>query len=277
MHKDFENKVALVTGGSRGIGRAAVLRFAEGGAKVAIAYAGNDAAASETAQAATGAGAPAVHLLKFDVADPAACAKAVEETIAKLGALHVLVNNAGRHTRGGFGELADADLAAVVDVNLRAPIVLSRRALPHLRASGRGAIVNVASIAGMVPTMGSVVYSATKFGLRAFSLALADELRGSGVTVSCVSPGPVDTGFIMSELETVSDLTMSQPLSSADDIAALVVACALDGRPERVMPRLSGALATAGYLAPGLRRVLLPVMARRGRRNKQKLRERGAP
>jgi len=95
--------------------------------------------------------------------------------------------------------------------------------------------------------------------------------------VSCVSPGPVDTRFIMAELDTVSDLTMSQPLVTPDDVAALVVACALDGKPERSTPKLSAALATAGYLAPGLRRVLRPMLERRGRRNKQKLRERRAP
>jgi len=120
------------------------------------------------------------------------------------------------------------------------------------------------------------VYSATKFGLRAFSMALADELRGTGVTVSCVSPGPVDTQFLMAELDTVTDLTMSQPLVTPDQVAALVVLCALDGKPERAIPRLSSALTTAGYLAPGLRRALRPMLERRGRRTKQKLRERRA-
>src|SRR5229473_458475 len=86
MHKDFENKVALVTGASRGIGRAAAVLFSEGGAKVAVA---------EAKAECEKAGAPAVHLLKFDVADPEACAKAVEETVATLGGLHILVNNAG--------------------------------------------------------------------------------------------------------------------------------------------------------------------------------------
>src|SRR5437660_1271780 len=95
MHKDFEAQVALVTGGSRGIGRAAVVRLAEGGAKVAIAYAGNDAAAQEAQAAAEKAGAPAAQLIKFDVADPAACARAVDDVVGKFGALHVLVNNAG--------------------------------------------------------------------------------------------------------------------------------------------------------------------------------------
>src|SRR5438046_8902920 len=95
MHKDFENKVALVTGGSRGMGRAAGVRLAEGGAKVAIAYAGNDAAAAEAKAEAEKAGAAAVITLKFDVADAAACAAAIEEVVEKLGALHVLVNNAG--------------------------------------------------------------------------------------------------------------------------------------------------------------------------------------
>ena len=121
-----------------------------------------------------------------------------------------------------------------------------------------------------------MVYSATKFGLRGFSMALADELRGSGVTVSCVSPGPVDTQFIMAELDSVTDLTMSQPLVTADQVAALVVASAIDGRLERDTPRLSGALATMGYIAPSLRHALRPMLERRGRRNKQKLRERRA-
>lgn len=143
-------------------------------------------------------------------------------------------------------------------------------------ASGRGAVVNVASLAGKVPTAGSTVYSATKFGLRGFSMALADELRGTDVTVSCVSPGPVDTQFIMAELDTVTDLTMSQPLVTADEVAELVVASAIDGKLERATPRLSGALATAGYLAPSLRHALRPMLERRGRRNKQKLRERRA-
>lgn len=99
-------------------------------------------------------------------------------------------------------------------------------------------MVNVASLTGKVPVPGSVAYSATKFGLRGFSMALADELRGTGVTVSCVSPGPVETQFIMAELDTVTDLTMSQPMVTADQIAALVVRCALDDKLERATPRL---------------------------------------
>ncbi|HET7499571.1 MAG TPA: short-chain dehydrogenase, partial [Kofleriaceae bacterium] len=109
-----------------------------------------------------------------------------------------------------------------------------------------------------------------------FSMALAEELRGTGVTVSCVSPGPVDTQFIMAELDTVSDLTMSQPLVTAEDVAGLVVASALDGKLERATPRLSSALATLGYLSPPLRRALRPMLERRGRRNKEKLRTRAS-
>lgn len=266
----FNDRTVVITGASAGIGLACARKFAEAGANVVLVARG--AAALERTRAEIARLGP-VLAIAADVAAPDGPERIVTGALAQFGALHVLVNNAGRHARGAFGDLGEADIAAMLDVNLRAPLLLTRRALPHLIASGRGAVVNVASIAGKVPTVGSVVYSATKFGLRGFSMALADELRGTGVTVSCVSPGPVDTQFIMADLDTVTDLAMSQPLVTADAVAALVLASALDGKLERVTPRMTGALATMAYLAPGLRRALRPVLERRGRRNKQKLRE----
>lgn len=269
-NRAFNDRTVVITGASAGIGLACARKFAEAGANVVLVARG--AVALERTRAEIARLGP-VLAIAADVAAPDAAERIVTGALAQFGALHVLVNNAGRHARGAFGDLGEADIAAMLDVNLRAPLLLTRRALPHLIASGRGAVVNVASIAGKVPTVGSVVYSATKFGLRGFSMALADELRGTGVTVSCVSPGPVDTQFIMADLDTVTDLAMSQPLVTADAVAALVVASALDGKLERVTPRMTGALATMAYLAPGLRRALRPVLERRGRRNKQKLRE----
>jgi short-subunit dehydrogenase len=269
----FNDRTVVITGASAGIGLACARQFARAGANVVAVARG--AAELENTRAELARLGPVLAIVA-DVADPTAPERIVSGTLAQFGALHVLVNNAGMHARGLFGDQDGDDLAAMVDVNLRAPIVLTRQALPHLIASGHGAVVNVASLAGKVPTAGGVVYSATKFGLRAFSMALADELRGSGVTVSCVSPGPVDTQFIMAELDTVSDLTMSQPLVTADQVAALVLASALDGRLERATPRLSGALATLGYVAPSMRRVLRPLLERIGRRNKDRLRARPA-
>jgi short-subunit dehydrogenase len=270
----FQDRTVVITGASAGIGLSCARQFAEAGANVVMVARG--AAALEDARAQIARLGPTL-AIAADVALAEAPERIVSGTLAKFGALHVLVNNAGMHARGPFADQKADALAAMVDVNLRAPIALTHRALPHLTASGRGAIVHVASLAGKIPTVGSAVYSATKFGLRAFSMALADELRGTGVTVSCVSPGPVDTQFIMAELDSVSDLTMSQPLTSADAVAALVIACALDGKLERATPRMSSLLTTLGYLAPSLRRALRPGLERRGRRNKQRLRERSAP
>jgi short-subunit dehydrogenase len=146
--------------------------------------------------------------------------------------------------------------------------MLTRLALPYLRARGRGAIVNVASIAGRIPVVHEAVYCATKFGLRAFTFAMQDELAGSGITVSAVSPGPVDTGFIMDNLDDVPDLVFAQPMSTAEDVAKLILDCAADGTPERVIPQMTGYLATAGYLLPALRNIMLPIMERRGKQAK---------
>jgi short-subunit dehydrogenase len=270
----FNDRTVVITGATAGIGLASARLFAQAGANVVAVARG--AAELERTRAELARLGPAL-AIAADVADPTAPERIVSGALAQFGAIHVLVNNAGMHARGLFGDQDGEDLAGMVDVNLRAPILLTRHALPHLVATGRGAIVNVASLAGKVPTAGGVVYSATKFGLRAFSMALADELAGTGVTVSCVSPGPVDTQFIMAELDTVSDLTMSQPLVTAEQVAALVLASALDGRLERATPRMSGALATLGYIAPSVRRLLRPLLEARGRRNKQKLRARAAP
>lgn len=147
-------------------------------------------------------------------------------------------------------------------------------ALPPLRRSGGGAIVNVASIAGRLPLKDEATYSAVKFALRTFTFALTEELRGSGIMVSAVSPGPVDTNFIMETIDEVPDIVFAQPMSSAEDIAEMILACAHDGKTERVRPAVSGVMATAAYLMPPLRTALSPVMALRGRLAKRRYRDR---
>ena len=193
MQKDFEGKVALVTGGSRGIGRAAVLRLAEGGARVAIAYAGNDAAAAEASQAAVTAGAPAVHLLKFDVADPAACAKAVEEVLEKLGALHVLVNNAGISIDGLLLRYKPDDLRRTLDVDLASAFYLSKAACKTMMKQRWGSIVNLTSVVGEQGNAGQAAYSMAKAGLIGLTKSLARELGSRNIRVNAVSPGWIET------------------------------------------------------------------------------------
>ena len=210
-----------------------------------------------------------------DVADLASLPKLVDATVAEHGGLDVLVNNAGANARGPLDDYAADELARVVTINLAAPVVLTRLALPHLRRSSSGAVVNVASLAGRLPLAHEAVYSATKFGLRAFSFSLADELAEAGIKVSVVSPGPVDTGFIMDDLDSVPDIVLSQPVASADRVAELIVACAADGRRERVVAPMGRYLTTLGYLFPSLKRALLPAMMRRGRRAKARYRARG--
>ena len=268
MAKRFEGKTVIVTGASSGIGEAAARQFAGEGASVVLAARSGgalDHLASEIA--ADGGVAMAV---PTDVADHSACALLLEAAEAKFGAIHVLVNNAGYNFRGPVEEAPSAELARIIDVNLRAPIVLTRLALPYMRRSGKAAIVNVASIAGRIPLPYEATYSATKFGLRAFTFALAEELESTGITVSAVSPGPVETGFLLKEVEEVPDIVFSQPMSTAAEVAALVLDCAHDGAIERVCPQLSGYLATAGYLIPQLPRLLRPILQYQGRAAKER-------
>ena len=267
MGKRFEGRTVIVTGASSGIGESASRMFAAEGANVVLAA--RSAVTLEHVASGISADGGVAMAVPTDVSDSSACALLLEAAQAKFGAVHVLVNNAGYNFRGPVEEAPSAELARIVDVNLKAPIVLTRLALPYLRRSGKAAIVNVASIAGRIPLPYEATYSATKFGLRAFTFALAEELESTGITVSAVSPGPVETGFLLKEIDEVPDVVFSQPMSTAEEVAALVLDCAADGTLERVCPQISGYLATAGYLLPQLPRLLRPILQYQGRAAKQ--------
>jgi short-subunit dehydrogenase len=264
--RSFERWTVLVTGASLGIGRAVSRAFHQAGANI-VMVARRRAPLEEAA-----AGLERALIFPADVADLGSMNDAVNAALTRFGSLDGLVNNAGIHFRGPFETRSPAEIVAMVDTNLRAPMVLTSLALPYLRQRG-GFVVNISSLAGKVPLDGAATYSTTKFGLRIFTLALARELSGSGVTVSAVSPGPVDTGFIMDEIDRVDDIVFSQKICTADDVAEMVLACARDGRIERAYPEGAAMLATFGYLFPSLRRRLRPLLSRKGKRTKERLRK----
>lgn len=270
MGKRFIDKTVVITGASAGIGASAARQFAAEGANVVLAARGREALDAVAAELPN----DKALVVPTDVADSKAVVDLLVRADERFGAIHVLVNNAGYNLRGPVEKFEAEDLGRVVDVNLRAPIVLSRLVLPYLRRAGGGAIVNVASIAGRLPLEDEATYSATKFGLRCFTMAMAEELAGSGITVSAVSPGPVETQFILGELDEVPDMVFSQPMRTPEQIAALILDCAHDGQVERTEPRVSGYLATLAYLLPNLRRRLKPIMEMRGRQNKRRYRDR---
>jgi short-subunit dehydrogenase len=268
MPFSLQNKVAIVTGASAGIGEAVSRRLAAQGVSVVLA-ARTLEPLENLARSIVAAGGKAI-AVPTDVGSHEDQERLIKITLETYGQIDILVNNAGLHHRGLFENVAAMDLAKMVDVNLRGPLVLTHLALPHLRLGG-GAVVNVASLAGHLPLPEAATYSSTKFGLRALSLALGLELAESGVTFSLVSPGPVSTGFIMDHLENVSHLTLSQPISTPDEIADDVLACIQDGEPERCRPANSGRLAKAAYVLPGIRKLLRPIMERKGKRNKERI------
>lgn len=264
----FANHTVIVTGASLGVGRATAQAFHREGADLVL-VARQPGPLNEFAETL---GTPDRVLVQAaDVGDLEALAAVVDATVTRFGRLTGLVNNAGAHFRGVVDSRAPDELASMVDVNLRAPIVLSRLALPELRQHA-GFIVNVASLAGKLPLEGAATYSSTKFALRVFGHALAEELRGTGVSVSSVSPGPIDTGFIMDQIDEVEDIVFSQTMCTAEDVANMVLDCAADGRRERQFPKLGGALGTLAYLLPGLRRRIKPRLEAKGAAVKARLR-----
>ncbi|MGB5325503.1 MAG: SDR family NAD(P)-dependent oxidoreductase [Pseudomonadales bacterium] len=268
--ESFSGKTVLVTGASAGVGAACARQFAEQGAKLALVARGKealDAIAGELGALTE------VCAVQADVGDLDACDRLLDQVRQDLGEVDVLVNNAGLHHRGDVAMQSARALADMVDVNLRTPVYLTTKVLPAMRASGSGAVVMVGSLAGRAPLQGASTYGATKAGLRSFALALADEVREQGIIVGVVSPGPIDTGFIMDEIDKVEDIVYSQPMSTADQVAENVLRIARGECNEISMPWVSGKLTTISYLAPRLRRMLRPALYAAGRRNKEKYRK----
>ena len=190
----LSDAVAVVTGASDGIGRCIAATLIEAGATVhGLA---RSAGPLDATAAALGERFVAV---RCDVTDAAAVRAAIDGAFARAGRLDVLVNNAGVGRFSPVEAVEDDDWDALVATNLSGVFYATRAAVPHMTAAGRGHIVNVASIAGLVGNAGLSVYNATKFGVRGFSEATMKELRPHGIRVSCVYPGSVGTGFGGSE------------------------------------------------------------------------------
>lgn len=228
---DLTGKVCLVTGGSRGIGRACAEALASRGAHVVIGYAGNEAAAREAAAACEAAGGKA-EICQFDVSQTGAAEAAVADAAKRLGRLDVLVLSAGISLDGLLLRLKDDDFDRTLAVNLKGAVACARGALkPMMRAKG-GRIIFVSSVVGEMGNVGQTAYAASKAALLGVAKSLAREYASRNITVNAVTPGFIETDMTrdLSEEAKTAMLT-AVPLSrpgSASEVAAAVVFLASD-------------------------------------------------
>lgn len=188
---ELSGRRALVSGGSRGIGAAIALGLADRGADVAITYERSADRAAAVVRAIGERGRRGL-AIQADSADPGAVGRAVDEAVRGLGGLDILVNNAGIARAGTVAEISLEDVQALLDVNVRAPLLFAKAAIPHLTEGGR--IISIgSSLAERVPFPGVTAYAMTKSALLSFTRGLARELGPRGITANLVLPGAVDT------------------------------------------------------------------------------------
>lgn len=221
----LQGKCALVTGGSRGIGRAVCLELARQGARVAVNYAGNAAAAEETVKACEALGAEAF-AIQADVADAAACEAMVKGVLTRFGRLDILVNNAGVTRDGLMPMMKEADWDAVLDTNLKGAFHCMKAVYRPMMKQKYGRIVNLSSIVGLRGNAGQANYAASKAGLIGLTKSMAKELAGRNVTVNAVAPGFIDTDMTAALPEKAREAMLSTipmgRLGQAEDVARAV-------------------------------------------------------
>lgn len=262
---DLKDQVAIVTGASSGIGLAASRMLVAAGARVAMVARG-----AERLARVAGELGPRATPFALDVGDLKALTGLPDEVIHKLGRIDIVINNAGLHHRGDMLRHRPQQLADMFNVNLIAPVVLTR-VVADVMPPG-GVIVNVASLAGKLGVPGSAVYSGGKAGLRFWALSAQEDLGRRGIRIANVNPGPVDTNFFDDDFENVTDLTFSQPMVTPEAVAAVVMDCVRSDKTgiDIDIPYVSGKLSTIGYLSPAIGRLLRPLLERRGAAAKKK-------
>jgi 3-oxoacyl-[acyl-carrier protein] reductase len=224
--RPLDGRVALVTGASRGIGRAAALALAARGASVAVGYGSNASAAEAVADEVRAHGVQCA-VLGADLHDPSQAATLVPRTVEALGRIDVVVNNAGL-TRDNLAlRMSDDDWRAVIDVDLTAAFVICRAALRPMLRQRWGRIVNVSSVAGVMGNPGQANYSAAKAGLIGMTKSLAREVGSRSITVNAVAPGFIETDMTATlDASLIERATQSIPLErmgTADEVAAAIV------------------------------------------------------
>ncbi|MTI18364.1 acetoacetyl-CoA reductase [Rhodobacteraceae bacterium RKSG542] len=214
------SKVAVVTGGTRGIGAAISKGLQSAGFTVAATYAGNTEKA-EAFRSETG-----ISVYKWDVADERACQLGIAQVQEELGAIGVLVNNAGITRDGWFHKMSFEDWSQVMRTNLDSMFTMCSPVIEGMRAQGFGRIVNISSINGQKGQLGQANYSAAKAGVIGFTKALAQENARKGVTVNCICPGYIDTDMVAAVPEKVLEGIIGQipvgRLGKAEEISGLV-------------------------------------------------------
>ena len=224
-------KTAIVTGGSRGIGRAVSLLLAREGANVAIVYAGNTAAAEETKQQAEALGAAAA-VFQCDVADEQAVTDMVKAVKTQFGSVDILVNNAGITRDGLLMRMKEADWQAVLDTNLTGVYHRTKAVSKLMMKQRHGAVINLSSVVGETGNAGQANYAAAKAGIIGFTKAVAKELASRNIRVNAVAPGYVETDMTAGLPDSAKeDMLRSIPLgrpATADDVAQAVLFLASD-------------------------------------------------
>ena len=225
------DKTAVVTGGSRGIGRAIAVALAAEGAKVAVIYAGNAAAAEETLSLIKEQGGEAV-AMQCDVADDAAVSDMINAVKEQFGSVDILVNNAGITRDGLLMRMKEGDWQAVLDTNLTGVFHCTKAVTKLMMKQRSGAIINVTSVVGQTGNAGQANYAAAKAGMIGFTKSVAKELASRGIRVNAVAPGCIDTDMTAVLSDAVKeDMLKSIPLgrvAQPEEVAKAVVFLASD-------------------------------------------------
>ncbi len=223
MAKKLTGKVALVTGGSRGLGAAIAKRLAEDDAAVALTYTSSPQKADEVVRAIESAGGKAL-AIRADSADVEAVKNAVAETVKAFGRLDILVNNAGVATLAPIDQFSLEDFDRLVAINIKGVFVATQEAVRHMGEGGR--IINIGSInSDLVPFAGGSVYALTKGAIASFTRGLARDLGSRGITVNNIQPGPVDTDMNPADgafADNIRGLIALQRYGQSNEIAGMV-------------------------------------------------------